>query len=255
MTVVVGFLCRDGAVVASDSMLTSSMGQLPIAHHTGKKIAVLGGNQVFAFAGDQGQGDRFRFAADGNHAAIPNTHHPVDYPLILAQLVLQQFQSTGIVGAFNALNLSTILAFPHNGTHQCCVFDGPLQPRLLDAHHYYVAIGSGKLAADPFLRFLVDVFCQNGQPNVREAVFLAAWTVEHVIHTNPGGVAGPIRIAVLETDGAGQWIARELPDTEIEEHRQAMESAGQALRAWRDGLQSGAAAVDAPAPPELPTQS
>lgn len=149
-------------------------------------------------------------------------------------------------------NVNTVLAFPHGGVHQCCVFEGPIQPRLLDAHHFYVAIGSGKLAADPFLRFLVDIFCQSGQPNVREAVFLAAWAVEHVIHTNPGGVAGPIRIAVLEMDAAGQLIARELPDTEIEEHRQAMESAGDALRAWRDGIQSGAAADDASAPPEMP---
>jgi hypothetical protein len=101
---------------------------------------------------------------------------------------------------------------------------------------------------------LVDLFCPNGPPSVREAVFLATWTVEHVIHTNPGGVAGPIRIAALEATVGGALAARELPDTEIEEHRQAMESAGQALRAWRDGIQSGTAAGDVPAPPELSAQ-
>ena len=72
--------------------------------------------------------------------------------------------------------IATILAFPHSAGHHCCVFEGTIQPRLLDTNHFYVALGSGKLAADPFLRFLVDIFCPNGQPKVREAIFLATWT-------------------------------------------------------------------------------
>lgn len=248
MTVVVAFLCTDGAIIASDSMITTSMGQLPVAHHTGQKIDILTGNQIFAFAGDQGQAARFRITADASHAAMLQQPHAISYPILLTQTMIQQFHSTGIGGN---INVNTILAFPYNDTHQCCVFEGAIQPRLLDSHHFYVAIGSGKLAADPFLRFLVDIFCQSGQPTVREAVFLATWAVEHVIHTNPGGVAGPIRMAVLEVNGSGSLFARDLPDSEIEEHRQAIESANQALRSWRDGIQSGDAAGDVPEPPQI----
>lgn len=246
MTVVVAFLCSDGAVVAADSMLTSSVGNLPIAHHTGRKVDVLAGQQIFAFAGDQGQGARFKIMADGIHGQISGTNHPIDYPLALSRLMVAQFQSTGIG---NAINLNTVVAFEHGNEHHCCIFEGQIQPRLLDTHHFYAALGSGKLSADPFIRFLIDVFCQSGPPNVREAVFLAAWTVEHAIHTSPGGVAGPMRIAVLERSDAGHYNARELPDTEIEEHRQAMESAAQALRDWRDAIQTGKAASDVPPPP------
>ncbi len=248
MTVVVAFLCTDGVVVAADSMLTASIGNVPVAHHTGKKVSVLNGHQVFAFAGDQGQCERFRIMADGSHARIAQAAHPIDYPLILTQSLITQFQATGIGDAINA---NTVLAFGHGGSHQCCIFVGPIQPRLLDEHHFYAALGSGKLSADPFLRFLVDVFCQDGPPNVREGVFLATWAIEHVIRTNPGGVAGPIRIATLERTDDGVLAARELPDTEIEEHRQAIDSASIALRAWRDGIESGAAAEDVPPPPEL----
>lgn len=248
MTVVVAFLCRDGAVIASDSMLTTAMGQMPIAHLNGLKVDVLDGNQVFAFAGDQGLGARFRFMANANHAVLPQTTHPIDYPLFLTQNVVQQFQSTGIGGA---INLATVLAYPHPTGHQCCVFEGAIQPRLLDQAHFFVAFGSGKLAADPFLRFLVDIFSPNSPPTVREAVFLAAWTVEHVIQTNPGGVAGPTRIAVLQGDGHGGWKAEQLASSEIEEHKQAMESAVDALRAWRDQIQSGAAADESSVPPVL----
>jgi hypothetical protein len=42
-----------------------------------------------------------------------------------------------------------------------------------------------------------------------------------------------------------------LPDSEIQEQQQAIESAAHALRDWRDKLQSGDAADNAPAVPEL----
>ena len=247
MTVVVSFLCSDGVVVAADSMLTSSLGNMPLAHHTGRKLAVLNGGQVFAFAGDQGQGDRIRIMAEGSHSQIEGKAHPIDYGLAISVSLTQQFQATGIA---NAVNVNAVLAYVHRDTPICCMFEGRIQPRLLDEDHFYSALGSGKLGADPFLRFLVDVFCQDGWPNVREAVFLATWVIEHVIHTNPGGVAGPIRVGVLERDENGAWMTYEVVDREIEEHGMAIESAMGALRSWRAGIMSGEAATAEP-PPEV----
>jgi hypothetical protein len=249
MTVVVAFLCSDGVAIAADSMLTPSMGGISVGHHHGRKIEVLAGPQLFAFAGDQGQGARFRFLAEGAHSQIAGLNHPMDYGLRLSIGIVQQFQATGIGGS---IGVNTILTYEHGGTHHCCMFEGALQPRLLDEYHYYAALGSGKLSADPFLRFLVDVFCANGRPTVREGIFLATWAVQHVIDTNPGGVAGPIRVATFEAQPGAGYAARELPDEEIAEHQQAIESASQALRTWRNQLQSGAAAQDTPAQPEAP---
>lgn len=249
MTVVVIFNCTDGVVIAADSMITPSIGGIGVGHHHGQKISVLPGPQLFAFAGDVGQNARFRILAESNPGIINNQAHAIDYPLQLTAGIIQQFTATGIN---NSIDANPVLAFAHNGVHQCCVFEGALQPRLLDEHHYYAALGSGKLSADPFLRFLVDVFCNNGRPSVREGIFLATWTVQHVIDVNPGGVAGPIRIATLQSDGAGGFVARSLPNDEISEHQQAIESASKALRIWRDQLQSGGAADSAPEQPEAP---
>jgi 20S proteasome alpha/beta subunit len=251
MTVVVAFLCSDGVVIAADSMLTPNMGGINVGHHHGRKIEILAGPQLFAFAGDQGQSARFRIVADTSHAQIAAQAHAINHPLWLSATMVQQFQATGIGGA---INVNTILAYGHAGQHHCCMFEGALQPRLLDEHHYYAALGSGKLSADPFLRFLVDVFCPNGRPTLREAIFLATWAVQHVIDTNPGGVAGPIRVATFDADQDGNFQARELPDNEIAEHQQAIESAADALRVWRDQLQSGAAADDAPDLPPAPIE-
>jgi hypothetical protein len=265
MTVVVAFYCIDGVVIAADSMITPSMGGIGVGHHHGRKIEVLPGPQLFAFAGDQGQAGRFKIMAEHYHSQIGGLSHALEYGLGMSQGIVEQLRNTGITG--NAIGANTILAYCHGGAHHCCMFEGQLQPRLLDQHHYYAALGTGKLAADPFLRFLVDVFYPNGQPTVPEATFLAIWTVQHVIDTNPGGVAGPIRIATFIKDQAGnfQAICRrhaaaepgkrtggfELPDSEIQEQQQAIESAAHALRDWRDKLQSGDAADNAPAVPEL----
>jgi hypothetical protein len=249
MTVVVAFHCSDGVVLAADSMLTPNMGGLSVGHHHGQKISILPGPQIFALTGDLGQNARLRIIAENHHAIIAKCGHAIEYPLQLTQAIILQFTATGIS---NAIEAFPVLAFVHGGEHQCCLFEGRLQPRLLDEHHYYAAHGSGKLSADPFLRFITDVFCPNGRPTVREGVFLAAWTVQHVIDVNPGGVAGPVRIATLERDGAGVLTARSLPTAEIDEHLQAIESAASALRKWRDEIQSGHAADDAPEPPTPP---
>jgi hypothetical protein len=250
MTVVVAFYCSDGVVIAADSMITPSVGGVSVGHHHGRKIEVLQGPQLFAFAGDQGQAARFKIMAEFQHAIIAGLSHALEYGLGMSINIIKQLASTGIGG--NAIGTNTILAYAHGGSHHCCMFEGQLQPRLLDEHHFYAALGSGKLSADPFLRFLVDVFCPNGRPNLREAIFLATWAVQHVIDTNPGGVAGPIRLATFSADGNGGFRAIELPDSEIAEHQQAIESAADALRSWRDKIQSGHAADDAPEPPTPP---
>lgn len=250
MTVVVAFYCTDGVVIAADSMLTGSLGNIPVGHHTGRKVHVLGGDQVLAFAGDQGLAARFQISADSNHQFAQQCAHPMDYAIALTTTMVGQYQSTGLIAPFD---LTIALGFTCGGTHHCCMFMGQsIQPWLMDAHHFYMACGSGKLAADPFLRFLVDTFCQGVQPSVHEALLLATWAVEHVIRTTPGGVAGPIRIATLEQQASGALVARNVPDTEIDVHRQAVSSAENALRQWRNQIQSGAAATAVPPPPRGP---
>jgi len=233
MTVSVGFYCHDGVVVGADSMLTPSMGNINVGHHKGQKVHLLAGGQIFAFAGDQGQAARFQIMADGSHAMASAVAHPIDFALNLTQSLIQQFHNTGIG---QQINVNTLLAYEHGQQHQLCVFEGIIQPRLLDAAHYYVALGSGKLSADPFLRFLADIFCLGGPPSVREATFLTTWAIQHVIDTNPGGVAGPIRIAVMERNSVGGWQTRSLTDNEIDDQGQAVESARRSLRDWRDSL-------------------
>jgi hypothetical protein len=249
MTVVVAFLCTDGVVIGADSMLSSNVGGIPLAHHKGRKVHILSGHQVFAYSGDLGLGDRFRMLAETGSAHIAGKQLPLDYGLLLTQGAMKQFAATQV----GKIDLNAVLAFPHNNIAQCCAFMGDrIQPRLLDPHHFYVALGSGRVAAEPFLRFLYEVFCQGRQPPLREAIFLTTWALHYTIETIPGGVSDPIYVGVLETDTANQLVARELSQDDIQEHLVAIQDARRSLRDWRDSLHAPAADADVPPKPEPP---
>ena len=97
MNIVIAFHCAEGAVVATDSMISQPIGGLSVGHHHGVKVYVLLGSQVFAFAGDQGQ------AAELNHNMPSTVAHPLDYLLALAQGLSAQFQNTGIGASIDVI--------------------------------------------------------------------------------------------------------------------------------------------------------
>ena len=109
---------------------------------------MLDGPQLFAYAGDIGLGARFRILAEANAGQINNVANPLDYALAISQHLTKQFTATGI-----GINVDhqTVLAFPHGEEPQCCAFLSQVQPWLLDQDHFYVALGSGKLSADPLM--------------------------------------------------------------------------------------------------------
>jgi 20S proteasome alpha/beta subunit len=255
MTLIVAFACKDGAVIAADSMLTVGMAGVATCHHHGRKVHILPDHHVFAFAGDQGQADRFRAMASRNTSNANAGSHALEYALSLTEDIVAQFNTTGIA---NHIDVEVVIAYPYGHAMSVCAFTGALQPRLLDQDHFFIALGSGKQMADPFLRFLLDIFSPK-QPNVREGVFLATWTLQHTIDTNPGGIAGPIRIVVVE-QAANAFSARELSTDEIGEQQQAIADAEGALRDWRSViagtkcLTEGAGARGSVPPPTMSPQ-
>ncbi len=96
MTIAIAFLCVDGVVIATDSMLTPSYGENATGHHPCRKLHVLHNKQLFAFAGDLGQAERFRAIAERTKIRDTEASYPLEHCLCLTQRVLQQFNATGI---------------------------------------------------------------------------------------------------------------------------------------------------------------
>jgi len=252
MTITVAIKCSDGIVIACDSML--SIGS---AQHQGQKLHVIPApsGQLFAFAGDLGLAERFKAIAVLSAPLLQNTDK-FTYIMGISNAVAQNFNTTGIA----PLNgeLCTLLAFEKDDQTEVCLFGHGTQPRLLDHNHYSCAIGSGGVAANPFLKFLEETLFENRQPTIAEGRLLAFWVIHYTIQTMSGGVGEPIDMATIQRNSQGVWEPHELTQNDILEIRQAMQSGCEALRTWKTALGSegAAGAEDIPEPPAapLPTQ-
>lgn len=232
MTVVVAILCNDGVVVASDSMITNSMGNIGTTETKGKKIYDVK-SHIFAFAGDPALADRFRAVLEhGISPHLSQSQFPLDYATHATQILIKHFTATSLQ---LPILLSGVVAFVHDGNHHCAFFNQDLQPRLLDPNHYWFAFGSGKQFADPFLAFLTGIF-GIGQPSISTGKFIATWAVQHAIETNTGGVNGPIQMYVLAKEQDGSYSITEMCQQDIDDQSQAIEGARAALVEWRDQM-------------------
>lgn len=81
------------------------------------------------------------------------------------------------------------------------------------------------------------VFWKNSLPGVADATFAATWTLQHAIDLNPGGINGPVQLAVIRKDAQkGKYVARLLEDPELQEHINNVVAAEAHLSNYKDIL-------------------
>lgn len=236
MTAIVGMLCSDGVVIGADSSSTFSTGRERTIEQPSEKISIIDGRIIIAGTGQLGLGQRFVEVVSDvwNNEKFQGT--PLQIAKGLCVNGIQDFASTGAsMGEYGAL-----VAYPAEGKPCLCEFAiTDFQPEMKTADRiWYCSMGSGQNITDPFLAFMRNVFWTDGrQPNVREGVFATAWALEHVVDCNPGGVDGPISIAVLEVKKKN-LSARRIKDEELSEIREHIDEAKTRLRDFIIHLQS-----------------
>jgi hypothetical protein len=229
MTSIVGILCKDGVVIGADSSATFANGQFRTIEQPMEKIEIIGNHVIVVGTGQVGLGQRFCeiVRKAWNEKAFSSS--PVDVGKFLSGTAINDFVQTsapkGQYGAF--------VAFPSNHRPQLCEFAVPdFQPELRTENIWYGSMGSAQPITDPFLGLIREVFWSNGMPSLQDGVFATTWTLDYAVKVNPGGVNGPVRIAVLELI-KGQSEARIISDDELGEHRQNIEEAKKALRDFK----------------------
>lgn len=111
------------------------------------------------------------------------------------------------------------------------------QPEFKSERIWYVSIGCGQPITDPFLGLMRRVFWKNSLPGVADATFAATWTLQHAIDLNPGGINGPVQLAVIRKDAQkGKYVARLLEDPELQEHINNVVAAEAHLSNYKDIL-------------------
>lgn len=228
MTVVVAVLCDGGVVVGTDSSATCGGLGLRTMEQEVRKVVVLRDEVIVAGTGEVGLGQRFvEIADDLAKKKVFSQKTPLDAARELCRLARADFESTGACkqvtsgsGQFLSADYGALVAFPNHNQPQLIEFAvGTLQPEMRTATSvWYASLGSGQLIADPFLGLMRKTFCPSGPPSLPTGRFITCWALDHTIDLNPGGIDGPIELAVLEADASGQLRARELPEEELQEH-------------------------------------
>lgn len=234
MTSIVGVLCRDGVVIGADSSATfgPTIQYKTIEQRYERKIEVIGNSVLVACSGSIGLAQRFACIVHNawhdttTGGQIRKATQPVEIGTILSQAAITDFGSTNAPKCLSALVALQCRAGP-----QLYEFDlEHFQPERKTADLWYCSQGSAQPITDPFLGLMREIFWNDGLPSVYDAIFAVAWTLEHAIQVNPGGVNGPIHVAALQpgrANGPKAWI---LDNAELDEHRQHIEAIKQQLR-------------------------
>ena len=255
MTVLVGILAHGGAVIAADRQVTVGHVGIPM-----QKIAPIGGDSLVASSGSLALGQKIRMVFETHHAELKAHPYAEHLPAIEQAIrvvvtpTLQMAEKTRYVipGAENNALVCSLACIPFaDGLRLCHVdYDGSIY--CLNENLPYVTAGSGKINADPFIRFIWDVFWPEPGylPPLREAIFAAYWTVHMNIEYQSTGVGIGVDVWTVNRNDDGSYAAAETDWTRLEPSGMFIESMKQAMRAQRDRT-FGKGDVPAEAPPKL----
>ncbi len=234
MTAIVGVLCTDGVVIGTDSSATFCAGASKTIEQPTEKLYVCGEHVIVEGTGPAGLGQRFCAIVEKNYQdklfVKSGGKSAMETSKILCRLACEDFAFTGArPGQYGAL-----VAFPAGGMPNLCEFaQSDFQPELKSKDMWYCSMGSAQHITDSFLALIRRVFWVNGPPTLADGVFAAYWTLKHAIEVNPGGVNGPVRLAVLE---AGSKGAHRLSEDDIEAHDAFVGNLEEHLRGFRAKL-------------------
>ena len=221
MTVVVGVLCSDGVVIGSDSSATFAAGggSFRTIEQECKKVEIVQDKVILSGTGQIGLGQRFCEIVDSywkNKNYDGKTHIQIGRDL--CRRAIEDFNFTYGIGEKGVVQYGALLAFPHTDSFYLCEFtEGNLQPEFKTTSLWYVSMGSGQLITDPFLGFIRKIFWGNNLPKLQDGIFATTWALSHAIELNPGGINGPLQLAVLRKNGTNSEV-KVLENSEIEEH-------------------------------------
>ena len=251
MTLIVGIKCADGIVLGADGAATlGSAPGIPTVIQPVTKLHILQDRMIMGVSGHVGLGqlycDRIESLWKDKKLGVGITLPQIQRKLCEA---IQQDAMPALAratasipflgegGAFALAGTKSLIAMPVGGPAGRseliqCEHDGQAEDATEDLP--YVAIGSGQSIADPHLALLRRVFWPDKLPNVADGIFAVMWTLIHAIQVNPGGVADPIQLAVLERTKEKELRARELSLQTVAEHRQHVKAAEEHLRSFSD---------------------
>lgn len=238
MTLIVGIKSSDGIVIGADcaATLSTSSGQFTVNQDV-RKIEIISDNIVIANSGQVGFFQRIRDELK-NRVDIPKRDiRKIDDINKLKKEIQNIFlkvleieleiakKNSNIFGNLTQSNLTNhlLLAIPFLNNPILLQFSSPnYSVEEADDKLPFISAGSGQVYADTFLSFIRDVLWKDKCPDFKESMLSLVWTLEFCTKIAPAFIREPIQIIELRNGIKGKIITREIPDEELDEHREAV---------------------------------
>ena len=216
MTILIGILCEDGAVIAADGMASQHLGTTPFIGVDNLKIHSIEEKLILACAGDDNLMIQFVHFLKINYSTIISQNEqkvPFDVFVLMSEIgskfahyivkMQNQFPPELQPSSIKKTNekgfpFQAVLALYLNYTHYMCFYDNFFRPYMLRGNGiWHTILGSGHLVASPSIHLVKKILDIKSRPSVEQARILAYWTIQHAIEVSAGGIGGKITISSL----------------------------------------------------------
>lgn len=263
MTLLIGVLCTDGVVIASDRQAThGGMGVMTVGQPV-TKASIIGDNALFATSGHHGLGQQLEGAVTKLHATFATgTYHEriTTVQNAFRQIIIPALNTAAAAGhvfgpqvAMQDAMCGCLLAATFQDGMKLIEFTPQAAVEFMTPELPFISMGSGKATADPFLGFLMSVFWPSKVPSVIDGTLVAYWTVQHAIDMKVLGVGFEPDVFRIEFQD-GRAKAKKLDSDDLGEHREFIAAAKKELGALRQRITNEPAlgALGGQEPPKLP---
>ena len=250
MTLIVGAQCSDGIVFGADSGATYVAGNVGIvpgmetAMQPTSKLHIIHDSVLMGVSGAVGLAqlyvDRIEEMWKGpqlkqSQVTVAGAQRRIEEAILkdagdAIDRANRFFGPTMGQNALSMVSTHSLVALPVGRNKVLTMFQVDFQGRTEAASDDlpFAAIGSGQVIADPFLAFLRRVFWRDSSLTLQDGIFATVWTLQHAIKESPGGLSGPVEVAILDSNGA-----KMLPSDELEDHLQHVDSFENDMKKYR----------------------
>lgn len=219
MTIAIGLYCTDGLVIATDSAITIATHDGATTEMKAPKIFHLKDDVIFAYSGNSIMAERIRRRLI---SFLPKWLEESATTDDLGDRICTEFEkmfSKYVIDPMKGVDCTIMLGIIFKGTPELILFSGGFRPQFYSKDYFYVAHGSGKQFADPFMSFLQNT-CDFRTLMVEHGLLLSYWIIDHVIEANTGGVRGPIQLQYfLKREGSAGYDHLSINDADQYENK------------------------------------
>lgn len=251
MTLLVGVLCKDGAVIAADRQVSAANLGMPA-----RKISILGSRSVSAFAasGDVALGQRIQAVVSKQVDRVVSQNYADIVPEMSNQIVHEAM--------LPFYKMHQALQIPLDNYPACdCLFLSRFRDEShlahinchgnftkLDDFSRFCCLGSGTQHGLSFLTFIWSVFFSETPPSLSEGVLVAYWTVQVAIDLQATYVGLGTDVCILPDDKEAKILSPE----ELKENDDLIGEMRKAMLFVKNRMGGAIAPRDIPPPPILP---